>query len=127
MAENDPSLPLLLLLEDEVLLVDALRSNLENQFEIEVAGNVEEALLLLGTRKFRVIVSDYMLPGRQQGLDFLVEALRQQPEAKRVLMTGYLNPELLARSVTLAKLSACLIKPMDIAQLRRELSALVGT
>jgi DNA-binding NtrC family response regulator len=116
-----PSRPTLLLLEDEVSLVSALTANLEPDYEIEVAGTVAEARLLLGTRRFAIILSDHMLPGVAQGLDFLVEALERQPTAKRILMTGYLNPELLGRSLTLAKLSACLLKPVDIAKLKQEL------
>ncbi len=127
MADEITSRPLLLLVEDELQLVEALRSNLEGEYEIETATNVEEARLLLGTRKFNIIVSDHMLPGREQGLDFLEEAMHQQPEAKRILMTGYLNPELLARSMTLARLSACLIKPVDLVQLRQELHIALGT
>lgn len=126
MAENVTARPLLLLVEDEVQLVEALRANLEGEFEIEVAGNVDEACLLLGTRNFHVIVSDHMLPGKLQGVDFLELAMRQQPEAKRILMTGYLNPELLARSMSLARLSACLIKPVDMARLRQELRNAIG-
>src|SRR5438045_2175256 len=91
------SRPLLLLVEDEPLLVATLRENLEDQFEIEVATNVEEARALFSTRKFDVILSDHMLPGKPQGLDFLIEALKRRPETKRILMTGYVNPELLSR------------------------------
>ena len=126
MADEITARPLLLLVEDESQLVEALVANLSDEFEIEVAGNVEEAQLLLGTHAFHVIVSDHMLPGKLQGLDFLEQAMHQQPEAKRILMTGYLNPELLARSMTLARLSSCLIKPVDIARLRQELRNAIG-
>ncbi len=62
-----------------------------------------------------------MLPGKRQGLDFLAEAMRQQPEARRILVTGYLNPELLTRGTALVQLSACLVKPVDIELLRQTL------
>lgn len=128
MADVAPaSRPSLLLVEDEVTLVAALRENLEMEYDVEVAGTVEEARLLLSSRKFDVILSDHMLPGKDQGLDFLVEALERQPATKRILMTGYLNPDLLGRSVSLAQLSACLLKPVDPAQLKLELRrALAG-
>ena len=116
-ADLQQSRPLLLLLEDEASLVGALLGLLEADFEIDVAGTVEEARMLLGTRSYAIILSDHMLPGKVQGLDFLIEAMERQPAAKRILMTGYLNPELLGRSVSLAGLSACLLKPMDLAKL----------
>lgn len=128
MADVAPaSRPSLLLVEDEVTLVAALRENLEMEYEVEVAGSVEEARLLLNSRKFAVILSDHMLPGKEQGLDFLVEALERQPEAKRILMTGYLNPDLLGRSVSLAQLSACLLKPVDPPQLKQEIRRALGS
>ena len=121
------SRPSLLLVEDEVALAAALRENLEMEYEVEVAGTVEEARLLLSSRKFSVILSDHMQPGKAQGLDFLVEALERQPATKRILMTGYLNPDLLGRSVSLAQLSACLLKPVDPSKLKQELRrALAG-
>ncbi len=128
MADAAPvSRPALLLVEDEAPLAAALSENLSMEYEVEIAGTVEEARLLLSTRKFTLILSDHMLPGRAQGLDFLVEALQRQPEAKRILMTGYLNPDLIGRSVSLAQLSACLIKPVDIGRLKQELKrALAG-
>ncbi len=88
---------------------------------------MEEARLLLGARQYAVIVSDHMLPGKQQGLAFLMEALERQPTARRILMTGYLNPELLGRSVSVAQLSACLIKPVPIDTLRKELHRSLAT
>lgn len=117
--------PWLLLVEDEAPLADATMANLAGDFQIDVAGTVEEAQALLGTRQYAVIVSDHLLPGKEQGLNFLMSALERQPSAKRVLLTGYLNPELLGRSVQLAQLSACLIKPVPIATLRQELQRLV--
>ena len=126
MSDAPVSRPLLLIVEDEPLLASTLCQNLENQFEIEVASNVEEARALFNTRNYDVILSDHMLPGKPQGLDFLIEALKRRPETKRILMTGYLNPELLSRGVALAQLSACLIKPVEIMRLRKELDEALG-
>ena len=111
----------MLLLEDEAQLTASLCANLAEDFEVEAASNYDEAVLLLGTRKFDLLLSDQMLPGKKQGLDFLAEALRQQPEARRILVTGYFNPELLARGMTLAQLSACLVKPVEMGKLRKTL------
>ena len=39
----------------------------------------------------------------------------------RILMSGYLNPQLLERSMSLVQLSRCLIKPVEISLLKKEL------
>jgi response regulator RpfG family c-di-GMP phosphodiesterase len=118
MADETKKLPVMLILEDEAQLLATYRANLENEFDIESAGTVDEALMLLGTRNFDLLLSDQMLPGKKQGLDFLIEAMRRQPNARRILLTGYLNPELLARGTAMARLSACLLKPVEMTRLR---------
>ena len=118
--------PWLLLVEDEAPLADATQAILTGVFQVEVAGTVAEALRLLGTKQYAVIISDHMLPGKEQGLNFLMKALELQPSAKRILMTGYLNPELLGRSVSVAQLSARLVKPVPMATLRQELHRVTG-
>jgi DNA-binding NtrC family response regulator len=111
--------PAVLLLEDESPLTAALCASLGDEFDIDTATNFEEAILLLGTRQFDVLLCDQMLPGKYQGLDFLVEAMHQQPQARRILVTGYFNPELLARGASMVQLSACLIKPVEFQLLRQ--------
>lgn len=118
--------PVVLLLDDEAELRVVITRMLDDQFEIEGAANVEEARMLLGTHAFDALVCDHMMPGRVQGLDFLVEAMERQPQAKRILMTGYMNPELLARGVTLAKLSAVLLKPCSAQHIRKALYDAMG-
>lgn len=120
------SRPVVLLLDDEMQLTTVIARTLEGEFEVETAANVEEALLLLATRRFDALICDHMMPGNKQGLDFLVEALTLQPDAKRILMTGYMNPELLARGVTMAKLSAVLLKPATLQQIRKALHDALG-
>lgn len=118
--------PSVLLLEDEAQLTTVMTRILENEFEIEPAGNFEEAALLLGTRRYDAIIADHMLPSEKQGLDFLVEAIRVQPSAKRILMTGYMNPELLQRAVPIGQLSALLLKPATAQQIRKALHDALG-
>lgn len=118
--------PVVLFLEDEPQLTRAMCLNLENEFEMETAANADEALLLLGTRQFDALLCDHMLPGRMQGLEFLIEAMARQPQAKRILMTGYMNPDLLSRGVPLAELSALLLKPATVQQIRKALHDALG-
>lgn len=118
--------PLVLLLEDETQLTTVMIKILENEFEIESAANFEEAMLLLTTRAYDAIIADHMLPSEKQGLDFLVEAIRRQPKARRILMTGYMNPELLQRAVPVGQLSALLLKPATSQQIRKALHDALG-
>lgn len=53
----------------------------------------------------------------ESGLDFLMRARKHFPQTKRILITGYMNPDLISRAQTLAELSACLVKPVSREQL----------
>jgi len=124
---STPARPTVLLVEDEQELVTMWRQVLDQDFDIETAADGEEAALLLNARPFDLIVSDHMMPGKLQGLDFLVQALQQRPATRRVLMTGYMNPDLIARSITVAQLSSCLLKPVKVLDLRDAMFAALGS
>lgn len=123
-APSAPNRPVVLLVDDEQALLGALREGLESEFEIETASSAEEATMMASTRRYDVVVCDQLLPG-EQGLEFLVKLAQHQPGARRIMMTGYINPELLSRSISLAKLSQCLIKPVSPQQLAQTIRAVL--
>jgi len=105
-----------LLVDDEAALLDTYRLGFDGEFDLEVAGSAAEAELMMATRSYDVVVSDHLMPG-EEGLQFLIRVSRRYPRTKRIMITGYMNPELLSRSVALAELSACLLKPVKAAAL----------
>jgi DNA-binding NtrC family response regulator len=121
--ELKPSgLPTVMLVDDEAMILDTLGVELEESFKLYTASSADEADVLLAARHYDVIVSDHMLPG-EQGLDFLMRAAELVPSTKRILMTGYTNPEFVSRSMAIAGLSACLVKPLKAAQVADAIKA----
>lgn len=116
----------MLLLEDDTALAEMIVLSLGGEFEFERAANAEEARLLVSSRPFDILLCDHMMPGKQQGLEFLVYASEHHPKPRRILMTGYINPDMISRSVTVAGLTACLMKPFDMPTLRRHLHESIG-
>jgi two-component system response regulator HupR/HoxA len=114
--------PAVLLVDDERALLDVMRLGLGEKFDVETAVSTEEAEMLLALKKFDVIVCDHLMP-EEMGLDFLIRARARWPDARRILLTGYMNPELISRSVALAGLSACLLKPTSPTELGKVLTA----
>ncbi|HVU35515.1 MAG TPA: response regulator [Opitutaceae bacterium] len=108
--------PVVLLVDDEAALLDSLRVSLEAEFDLDLASSAEEAELMMATRTYDVVVSDHLMPG-EEGLQFLIRAQQRRPATQRILLTGYMNPELISRSVALAGLSSCLVKPVRAADL----------
>lgn len=113
---NDASSPVVLLVDDEPELLNAFRLQLSENYQVETAVSAAEADLILGLQKIDLIVADHLMPG-ENGLDFLMRVKSHFPATKRILVTGYMNPELISRVEVLAGVSACLVKPVARDQL----------
>ncbi len=116
------SLPVVLLVDDEAMLLDAIGLELRDSCELYTASSAAEADKRVAEHRFDVIVCDHMLPG-EQGLDFLIRMLEDFPSTRRILMTGYMNAEFISRSTVIAELSACLVKPIKASEIARAIKA----
>jgi two-component system response regulator HupR/HoxA len=125
-AATNPGRPAVLLVDDEHELLVAMGEGLESEFVVDTAGTAEEAGLMMASGAYDVVICDHMLPG-EAGLEFLIRLSQRYPDTRRILLTGYMNPELISRSVALARLSACLLKPVKAADLAAAVRTSLGT
>jgi DNA-binding NtrC family response regulator len=105
-----------LLIDDEKPLLDVFEAALSVDFEVATATTAREGEEILRQRPFKVVVSDHLMPGGN-GMNFLVRAREEYPHMQRVLVTGYMKPELLMRSVNEAALFRYLLKPVSLPEL----------
>lgn len=113
---NGPKKDSVLLVDDEKPLLDVFAAALGPFFEITTASNAREADFLLQKKSFKVIVADHLMPGGN-GMNLLVRAREEFPHMQRVLVTGYMKPEMLLRSVNEAALFRYLLKPVTVTEL----------
>ena len=106
----------ILLVDDEKTLLDVYAAALSPYFEVTTATNAREADFLLQKKKFKVVVADHLMPGGN-GMNFLVRAREDFPHMQRILVTGYMKPEMLLRSVNEAALFRYLLKPVSMPEL----------
>lgn len=106
----------ILLIDDEQPLLDVFSAALRGQFDVTTANSVREAEFLLHKKQFKVVVADHLMPGGN-GMSFLVRAREEYPRMQRILVTGYMKPEMLLRSVNEAALFRYLLKPVSLAEL----------
>ena len=111
-----PKKDAVLLVDDEKPLLDVYAAALSPLFEITTAGNAREADFILQKKSFKVVVADHLMPGGN-GMNFLVRAREEFPHMQRVLVTGYMKPEMLLRSVNEAALFRYLLKPVSMNEL----------
>jgi DNA-binding NtrC family response regulator len=105
-----------LLVDDEKPLLEVYAAALSPTFEVTTATNAREADFLLQKKAFKVVVADHLMPGGN-GMNFLVRAREEFPHMQRVLVTGYMKPEMLLRSVNEAALFRYLLKPVSMPEL----------
>jgi len=111
-----PKLGAILLVDDEKPLLELYGEALEPHFDITLATSAKEAGFHLHKKAFKVVISDHLMPGGN-GLSFLVDAREEYPDMQRILVTGYMKPEMLLRSVNEAALFRYLLKPVSLAEL----------
>lgn len=106
----------ILVVDDEKPLLGIYAAALAPYFEVTTASNAREADFILQKKAFKVVVADHLMPGGN-GMNFLVRAREEFPHMQRVLVTGYMKPEMLLRSVNEAALFRYLLKPVAMAEL----------
>lgn len=105
-----------LLVDDEHAILEAFKTALSPHFEVATAASVREAEFQLHKKSFKVVVADHLMPGGN-GMSFLVRCREEFPHMQRVLVTGYMKPEMLLRSVNEASLYRYLLKPVQVGDL----------
>ncbi|MEY4488184.1 MAG: hypothetical protein RIQ79_692 [Verrucomicrobiota bacterium] len=103
----------ILLVDDEVPILEMYRSALQPHFEVSTATSVKDAQSLLHAQSYKVVVADHMMPGGN-GLSFLVRAREEYPGMARLLLTGYMKPEMMLRAVNEAAVFRYLLKPVPL-------------
>jgi DNA-binding NtrC family response regulator len=105
-----------LVVDDEQPILEAFVAALSPHFEVSSATSAREADFALRKKPYKVVVSDHLMPGGN-GMSFLVRAREEYPQMRRILVTGYMKPEMLMRSVNEAALFRYLLKPVTLGEL----------
>jgi len=105
-----------LIIDDEQPLLEVFQAALSPFFEITLSNSAREAEFILHKKEFKVVIADHLMPGGN-GMSFLVRAREEYPHMQRILVTGYMKPEMLMRSVNEAALFRYLLKPVSLPEL----------
>ncbi len=118
-----PQLHRLLIVDDEEIVLVALRDTLRHEgYEVTACSNPLEALNALRSASFSVIITDQQMP-LITGLDFLAQAKTIQPDCTRILITAVLNLSTVIDAINKGEIYRFVIKPW----LREELLTTIGS
>jgi len=107
----------ILLVDDEEPVRESLHLLLKNaDYLISGCGSGEEALQLLSSEQFDIIVTDLFLPDIT-GIDILTKAKRFSPSIEVILITGHASAETAVRAMKEGAFDY-ITKPLNIEELR---------
>lgn len=109
--------PRILLVDDDNLVRTSLKAVLElHEFVVTTATNVADALHLIDTEPFDVLLSDLHMPGAGDGFTVVSAMRHKNPDAITLLFSGY--PALQeAMDAILLQADEIMVKPMPIPEL----------
>ncbi|MET0963637.1 MAG: response regulator [Noviherbaspirillum sp.] len=112
-----------LLLDDEVNVLHALRRTLRQCFDasvlrVELFTDPEQALLRSADLAFDIVVSDYRMPG-MNGADFLQMIKHVQPDAVRIVLSASIDAAEVMDAVNRAEVFRYITKPWTPEDLRK--------
>lgn len=120
--------------DDEEGILTALRQQLvrfeEEEYEIDLARNAQEALELieeleLESERVAMIIADQIMPG-MKGVELLEEVNRRHPDCVKILLTGQAGLDAVVQAINRANLDHYIAKPWDEQDLRLTVNSLLA-
>ncbi len=107
----------ILIVDDDDLILRSLKDVMDYEgFEVTAAANVPDALKLISSNIYDVLLSDLHMPNAGDGLTVVSAMRHANPRAVTILLTSF--PEMDAASqAILLQTDQILVKPMDVPSL----------
>jgi DNA-binding NtrC family response regulator len=112
----------ILIVDDEPIVRESIRDWLRDAgYQVTTAETGEEALKMMETQDFSILVLDVRLPGKT-GIQILKEIKTLKPQIKSIIITAYPSAELAVEAMKLGAIDYLIkpIAPEDLEKLIRE-------
>ena len=110
------TLPTVLVVDDEVRSLEALRRTLDEDFTVLTADSAAAAAAILAREWVHIVLCDQRMPG-VSGVEFLSEVREKWPDAVRIIISGYTDSEDIIAGINEAGIYQYLLKPWQPEQL----------
>ncbi len=110
--------PLVLVVGDPTGETGAIANGLEDcNLELRIATSSREARKLLHDVPVAMVVAEQGVPGAEDGIDLLAWIRNQHPNIRRVLVSDFVDPRLMAGAVNKAAIHYYIAVPANISEL----------
>jgi len=116
-----------LFVDDEADMRDVVAASLARagQYDLRLAASAAEGKRCLQEQgPFAAVIADLEMPG-ENGIEFLARARELDPDATRIMLTGYATEQAAIEAVNRGELFQFLTKPIRMARLSEVLAAAV--
>ncbi len=115
---NEPEYkPKILIIDDEQSVLNSLNRTLRHNFDVLLSLSGDAGLQLLREQEISVILADQRMP-KMSGVRFFQKAQTIQPDAERILITGYSDIEAVIVAINSANVFYYIHKPWEPDALR---------
>jgi PAS domain S-box-containing protein len=116
--------PLVLIVDDEQGVADALSRSLGDLFTVFTANSGVAALEILAREEIAVILTDQRMPGLT-GVQLLERARHVRPATLGILCSAFFDNDALTEALNLGNVRGFIHKPWTLPELRRRVSEVV--
>ena len=109
----------IVIVDDEDMVLTSLSAylSLETEYEVQTFTSAKRAIDFIRGKKIDLVISDYLMP-EMDGISFLARVRELQPEAPRIILTGYADKENAIKGINEVGLYQYIEKPWDNDDLR---------
>ncbi len=109
----------IVIVDDEEMVLTSLSAylSLETEYEVETFTSAKAAIEFVQSNPVDLVISDYLMP-EMDGISFLAKIRDIQPEAPRIILTGYADKENAIKGINEVGLYQYIEKPWDNDDLR---------
>jgi len=101
----------ILIVDDEPLILDGLKRQLNKRYEVQTATNGEKGLQLIASEgPFAIVVSAMRMPV-MDGVTFLTHIRHIAPETVRIMLTGHSDQRTASEAINRGEIFRLLLKP----------------
>ena len=112
-----------MILDDETKVLSALQRYLtRHDWKVHAFTNPEDAIKFAQSTFIPLVISDYRMP-EMNGVDFLVEFQKHQPQAFKIILSGQADQEAMTNAINFAEVDRFVHKPWDNDKLLKELES----
>lgn len=114
--ENDPNRHTILIVDDEQENLVVLGGMLGKEYDILKAMDAQSALDIMQSdenrERIHLIISDQRMP-QMTGVEFLEQTIALNPNAKRMILTGFMDVEAIIDAINKGEIFKFVLKPFD--------------